>query len=52
MPAGAAAKSSSITALAVFPDTNAEGSENPQHLYAVRFSARELWGRQGDMNDW
>ena len=29
----------------VFPDTNAlfQG-ENPQHVYAVRFSARELWG--------
>ncbi len=36
---------------AVFPDTNAEGNENPQHLYAVRFSARELWGRQGDPKD-
>lgn len=29
----------------VFPDTNAHGGgENPQWLYAVRFSARELWG--------
>jgi len=29
----------------VFPDTNAlfQG-ENPQHLYSVRFTARELWG--------
>jgi nitrile hydratase len=29
----------------VFPDTNAlfQG-ENPQHVYAVRFAARELWG--------
>lgn len=29
----------------VLPDSNAHGlGENPQHLYAVRFSARELWG--------
>jgi nitrile hydratase len=29
----------------VFPDTNAHlRGENPQHLYSVRFSARELWG--------
>jgi nitrile hydratase len=29
----------------VFPDTNAHGAgEQPQHLYAVRFDARELWG--------
>lgn len=29
----------------VFPDTNAlfQG-ENPQHVYSVRFAARELWG--------
>lgn len=29
----------------VFPDTEAhhEG-ENPQHMYAVKFDARELWG--------
>jgi nitrile hydratase subunit beta len=36
---------------AVFPDSNAEGNENPQHLYAVRFTAAELWGRQGDPRD-
>jgi nitrile hydratase beta subunit len=36
---------------AVFPDSNAEGHENPQHLYAVRFRAPELWGRQGDPRD-
>ena len=29
----------------VFPDTNAHGlGEQPQHLYQVRFEARELWG--------
>ena len=33
----------------VFPDTNAhrEG-ENPQWLYSVRFSGRELWGEEAD----
>jgi nitrile hydratase beta subunit len=36
---------------AVFADSNANGNENPQHLYAVRFSARELWGQQGDPRD-
>jgi nitrile hydratase len=29
----------------VFPDTNAHGQgEEPQHVYAVRFAARDLWG--------
>jgi nitrile hydratase subunit beta len=29
----------------VFPDSNAHfHGEHPQHLYSVRFSARELWG--------
>ncbi|HVM96455.1 MAG TPA: nitrile hydratase subunit beta [Candidatus Acidoferrales bacterium] len=29
----------------VFPDSNARGNgENPQHLYNVRFEAKELWG--------
>ncbi len=33
----------------VFPDSNAIGhGEDPQWLYTVRFSARELWGTQGD----
>ncbi len=28
----------------VFPDTNLSGEgENPEHVYAVRFSARDLW---------
>jgi len=36
----------------VFPDTNAVFlGENPQHLYSVRFSARELWGEQARPND-
>jgi nitrile hydratase len=31
----------------VFPDTNAHfRGESPQHLYSVRFEARELWGAQ------
>src|SRR5262249_24457413 len=31
----------------VFPDTNAEFTgEKPQHVYSVRFAARELWGEQ------
>ena len=30
----------------VFPDSNAHGKgENPQWLYTVRFTARELWGK-------
>ena len=29
----------------IFPDTHAEfKGESPQHLYSVRFTARELWG--------
>jgi nitrile hydratase beta subunit len=29
----------------IFPDTNATGlGQKPQHLYSVRFAARELWG--------
>lgn len=33
----------------VFPDTNAHGlGEHPQHLYTVRFAARELWGNAGE----
>ena len=33
----------------VFPDSNAQGlGENPQWLYTVRFSGRELWGPDGD----
>jgi nitrile hydratase subunit beta len=36
----------------VFPDTNAQFSgEKPQHVYSVRFSARELWGPQAPQQD-
>jgi len=36
----------------VFPDTNAHLlGENPQHLYSVRFAARDLWGAQASPHD-
>jgi nitrile hydratase len=36
----------------VFPDTNARGlGEKPQHIYSVRFGARELWGEQAAVHD-
>jgi nitrile hydratase len=36
----------------VFPDTNAHFlGEKPQHLYSVRFTARELWGQQASARD-
>lgn len=36
----------------VFPDSNADGlGEKPQHLYSVRFGARELWGDQAKPKD-
>jgi len=36
----------------VFPDTNAHfQGENPQHVYSVRFTARELWGDQASPRD-
>jgi len=36
----------------VFPDTNAHfQGEKPQHLYSVRFAARELWGEQAAPRD-
>lgn len=36
----------------VFPDAHAAGQgEKPQHVYAVRFTARELWGPQGRESD-
>jgi len=36
----------------VFPDTNAHFlGENPQHVYSVRFAARELWGDQASSRD-
>jgi nitrile hydratase beta subunit len=36
----------------LFPDTNAhQRGEKPQHLYSVRFAARELWGDQASRRD-
>jgi nitrile hydratase beta subunit len=36
----------------VFPDTNAHfHGEKPQHVYSVRFPARELWGEQANAHD-
>jgi nitrile hydratase len=36
----------------VFPDTNAHSlGEKPQHVYSVRFAARELWGEQAVPQD-
>jgi nitrile hydratase beta subunit len=36
----------------VFPDTNAHYlGEKPQHVYSVRFAARELWGQQASQKD-
>jgi len=32
----------------VFPDSNAQGAENPQWLYTVRFDGQELWGDGAD----
>ena len=36
----------------LFPDTNAHFlGEKPQHVYSVRFSARELWGEAAKPQD-
>ena len=36
----------------VFPDTNAHFlGEKPQHVYSVRFTARELWGQHASPQD-
>jgi nitrile hydratase len=36
----------------VFPDSNAHlQGERPQHLYSVRFAARELWGADAAVRD-
>ncbi len=36
----------------VFPDTNSQYlGEKPQHLYSVRFTARELWGESAPARD-
>jgi nitrile hydratase beta subunit len=38
--------------VATLPDTNVYGrGENPQHIYSVRFLARELWGDQAQAQD-
>ena len=38
--------------LFVFPDSNAHFlGEQPQHLYSVRFAARELWGEEASPRD-
>jgi nitrile hydratase subunit beta len=35
-----------------FPDTTVVGlGEKPQHVYSVRFAARELWGEQAALQD-
>ena len=35
-----------------FPDTRVGGQgDQPQHLYSVRFSARELWGDEAPAKD-
>jgi nitrile hydratase subunit beta len=55
LPRYARAKSGTVErdhGVFVFPDTNAVFlGENPQHLYSVRFSARELWGEHARSND-
>ena len=36
----------------LLPDTNAHGGpDKPQHVYSVRFSARELWGEDAPADD-
>ena len=36
----------------LLPDANAHGGpDKPQHVYSVRFSARELWGEDAPAND-
>lgn len=36
----------------IFPDTHAvDGTQKPQHVYAVRFAATELWGPEGSPRD-
>lgn len=36
----------------VFPDASAHGrGEKPQHVYSVRFTARELWGPDAAARD-
>ena len=36
----------------IFPDTHAAGQgTRPQHVYSVRFTARELWGPDAPARD-
>ncbi len=36
----------------VFPDTNAANAgKSPQHVYSVRFEAREVWGPEAPGNE-
>jgi len=35
----------------VFPDANAHGPDQPQHLYNVKFTSEELWGEDGTPGD-
>jgi nitrile hydratase len=36
----------------IFPDTHAHGlGEKRQHVYSVKFAARELWGDQASSHD-
>lgn len=35
----------------VFPDAHAQGEKIAEHLYAVRFTAKELWGSDTDNNE-
>jgi nitrile hydratase beta subunit len=55
LPRYVRAKSGTIDAIHgvfVFPDTNAHfKGENPQYLYSVRFTARELWGEEAAPHD-
>jgi len=41
-----------IQGVQAFPDTHVCGNgENPQHVYSVRFAARELWGEEASARD-
>jgi hypothetical protein len=55
LPRYARAKKGSVVrchGIFVFPDTNAHFlGEQPQHLYSVRFAARELWGDDASPRD-
>jgi nitrile hydratase subunit beta len=55
LPRYARAKSGTIErdhGVFLFPDTNAHFlGEKPQHVYSVRFSARELWGDEAKPQD-